>query len=165
MSVAVGNYSREAVTTKNLVSNANYAFHPVRVASLQRILWIALGLLLCIPTCAIMPTIFFSVFFQRSEYLNRKKMYKLIKKFPYLLREHFKTNVGYVWPIDLVTQICWIKDGVFCASSIEDPDDEIIFCTYLADRLQRHYDREIKKLLKASLPKKSKKASTEIYTE
>lgn len=89
-------------------------------------------------------------------------MYKLLKKFPYLLREHIKTNTGYVWPIDLVTQICWIKDGVFCASSIEDPEDEIIFCTYLPDRIQKRYDRRLKKLLKASLRKKKSKKTVSI---
>ena len=153
------------MTTEDFIHKANFAFHPIKVSNFQRVLWIALGLLLVVLTLGIVPAIFYSVFFSRTEYLNRKKMYQLLKKSPYLLSEHIKTSSGYVWPIDLITQICWIKEGIFC-TTIKNPVgdlsladfDEIVFCTHLQDKVQKRYDRELKKILKASLPKKTKSA-------
>jgi hypothetical protein len=142
------------------ISEANYIFHPVIVSKLQVALWKILGILAGLFTFVVLPIIFYSAFFDRAEYLNRKKMYQLLAKSPSLLKDPRKVRVGimsgYLWQIDLRTDVCWTEDGVFCACN-----ENILFCcTILPDKLQKKYDLKMRRLLKISLKqyRKEKKA-------
>jgi hypothetical protein len=154
------------MTPTDFINSANYIYHPVILKKRQIIFWKLLGLLLAGLTIGIVPTLFFSVFFDRQDHLNRRNMLALLKKHPYLLKEPIKVKMGiangHLWEIDLRSDICWTEMGVFCNYNHEPYD--VIFGSYLADRLQKHYDKELRKILGMSLkPKRSKKTvSTEI---
>jgi hypothetical protein len=88
-------------------------------------------------------------------------MCQLLTKSPCLLKDPVKVKIGitkgYLWQLDLRTDVCWTEDGVFCYCN-----EDILFCTFLPDRLQKKYDLKMRRVLKASLKqqRREKKAIT-----
>ncbi len=149
------------------INEANYVFHPTKLTVFQRIFWIVLGLLLVCLTVGIVPTLCYSVFFTRSEYLNKKKMYELLKKHPKIIPHPVKVRqgilTGYMWSLDMRTDICWTEMGVFATLNVSDKDGEIIFSTVVSDRVQRRLDNELKELLKASMKSKNRQYENSLH--
>lgn len=137
---------------KDLIKSLS-PFKEVFLKPWQKKLWNALGAITSLLTLMVGFAIFYSVFFEREQYLNRKRLIKAIKKYPEFLGKPKSVFYSWQWEFpgyEYYTLIMWNKrDGKKVREVSLHRGRACIICGWAGDTLSKRQTEKLEQLLVA----------------
>jgi hypothetical protein len=135
-------------------------FREVFLKPWQRRLWNALGIIAVLATLMIGFALFYSFFFEREQYLNRKRLIKAIQKHPEFLGKPKSLFYSWQWEFmgyEPYTLILWAeKRGRKIRDVSLHRDRECVICSFIGCVMDRRQAKKLQKLLIALVLKEEK---------